>query len=175
MKNNIRFKLRRFRKGDAPSLLKNINDKAIYCYTLDIPYPYTIQIARKWVNLNLEAYRKKKKKMMNFVIDINGEVAGSVGLTAIYNTHKKAELGYWLAKKYWGKGIMTQAVGQTLEYGFVKLGLNRIFAFTRVENIASQKVLQKNNFQLEGLLRKNIIKDGKPKDLYLFAILKKDI
>src|SRR3989338_7157168 len=71
-----RFTLRPFRKGDERSHQKNINDKAIYKYTLRIPYPYTMQHAKKWVKLNLSP----SKKQCRLVIDIEDEAAGSVSI-----------------------------------------------------------------------------------------------
>ena len=99
---------------------------------------------------------------------IDGEVVGCVSLEQIIKNHQ-AELGYWLAEKYWRQGIMTKAVGQMGNYGFNKLGLKRIYAYVFPANQASAKVLLNNGFNKEGLLRKNAIKNGQPVDDYLFA------
>jgi len=105
--------------------------------------------------------------MMNFVIDIKGEVAGSVGFNKIEGY--KAEVGYWLARKYWGRGIMTKAVKLVTQFGFKKLKLRRIYAFVFTSNKASMNVLKKAGFKIEGLLKKNAKKGGKFLDDYLFA------
>jgi len=94
------FILRPFKKGDEASLMKNINNKTIYRNTSHIPYPYTLKDAKEWIGKNLKETKKKKPKQINFVIDINKEVAGAIELDHIEEKHM-AEIGYWLGKRYW--------------------------------------------------------------------------
>ncbi len=108
--------------------------------------------------------------MINFVIDINGEVVGSVSFSKI--KEYKAELGYWLAEKYWNKGIITEAVKLATKFGFKKLKLKRIYIPTFSFNKASMRVTEKNDYKLEGVLRKNVKKDNKFIDEYIFAKIK---
>ncbi len=166
------FSLRPYKKEDAKSLAKNINNKKIYENTLNIPHPYTLKDAQEWIDENLKELKKKNPSKINFVIDINGEAAGEVSFRKI--EEHKAELGYWLAEKYWGKGIMTQAVKLITKFGFEGLGLKRIYVFAFLFNKASQRVLEKTGFKKEGILKNNVIKDGKMMDDYLFAKIKKE-
>ena len=165
-----KFILRPYKKGDEKSLTLNINNKKIYRNTLHIPYPYTVKDAKKWVSDNLKEAKNKKFKSINFVIDINGEVAGGIGFDSIQE--HKAEIGYWLGEKYHGQGIMTQAAKLVTKFGFEKLKLKRIYAFVFLWNKPSARVLEKNGFKLEGILIKNVKKDGKLLDNYLFAKIK---
>ncbi|MCH7759454.1 GNAT family N-acetyltransferase [Patescibacteria group bacterium] len=165
-----RFILRPFRKGDEFTLAKNINNKKIYKYTQNIPYPYTLDHARVWVKVNLKEQKRKKPKKLNFVIEIDREVAGSIGFNKIY-VHK-AEIGYWLAEKYWDNGIMTQSLKLVSKFGFEKLKLKSIFATVFYSNKASARVLGKAGYKKEGLLKNHIIKDKKLKNVYLFTKLK---
>ncbi len=162
-----RFILRPFRRGDEESLAENINNKKIYRNTFCIPYSYTSKDAREWITKNLKEMKNKKPKEINFVIDINSEVAGSIGFSKIEG--HKAEIGYWLAEKYWGRGIMTQAVKLITKFGFEKLKLRRIYAYVFFFNKTSMRVLEKAGYKFEGILRKNVIKDSKLIDDYLFA------
>lgn len=164
------FILRPFRKSDAKTLSKNINNKKIYRNTSHIPYPYTLKDANEWLEKTIKENRKKKPAKINFAIDINGEVVGSVGFVKIEG--HKTELGYWLAEKYWGKGIMTKATKLLTAFGFNKIGLKRIYARVYSFNKASQRVLEKAGYKLEGILRKDIKKDSKFIDTYLFAKVK---
>lgn len=164
---NKNFTLRPFRKGDEISLARNINDKLIIRNTLAIPYPYTLKNAKDWIIKSLKEAKKKKPQIVNFVIDINGEVAGSVSFNKIKG--HKAEMGYWLSIKYWNKGIMTKAVKMMTQFGFKKLGLKRIYAFVFTFNGASVKVLEKSGYKFEGILKKNTKKGKKFFDNYLFA------
>jgi len=164
------FILRPFRKGDEESLTKNINNKKIYRNTFCIPYPYTLKDAREWITKNLKEMKNKKPKEINFVIDINSEVAGSIGFSKIEG--HKAEIGYWLAEKYWGRGIMTQAVKLITKFGFEKLKLRRIYAHVFFFNKTLMRVLEKASYKFEGILRENVIKDSKLMDDHLFAKVK---
>ena len=165
------FILRPFKKGDEFSLAKNINDRGIIRNTLIPFYPYKLKNAKDWVKKNLGENKKKNPKMINFVIDISGEVVGSVGFSRIEERHQ-ALLGYWLAKKYWNKGIMTKAVKLITKFGFKKLGFKRIYADVLYFNKSSMRVLEKAGFQLEGILRKSIKKGNRFIDNYLFAKVK---
>ncbi|MGC9598870.1 MAG: GNAT family N-acetyltransferase [Minisyncoccia bacterium] len=161
------FTLRPFRKGDEVSLARNINDKMIARKTLLIPHPYTLEDAKQWIKKNLNEAKKRKRQRISFVIDIDGEVAGSLGFNKIED--HKAELGYWLARKYWNKGIMTRAVKIFSKFGFRALGLKRIYAFAFPFNNASIRVLEKSGFIYEGLLRKHSKKGKTFLDGVLYA------
>ena len=168
----MKFKLRKFRKGDEESLRANINDITIYRNTSTVPYPYTKKHADQWVKRNLKLNRQRNPAEINFVIEIEGEVAGSVGLTKIDRKNRNAELGYWLGKEYRNQGVMTKAVNETLKFGFSKLKLKRIDGYVFSFNKPSQKVMEKVGLKKEGFLRSAIYKDGKYLDLFLFAKIK---
>jgi len=165
-----KFILRPFKKGDEIPLRNSINNKKIYRNTLAIPYPYTSKHAKEWIRKNLKEGRKKKPAMVNFVIDIDCGVAGAVGFHKI--EWYKAEIGYWLAEKHWGQGIMTEAVKLATKFGFKKLKLKRIYATVFPSNKASMRVLEKNNYNFEGVLRKYYKKDNKFLDANLYAKVK---
>ncbi|MCD6270294.1 GNAT family N-acetyltransferase [bacterium] len=162
-----KFILRPFRKGDEESLRRSINNRTIYKNTLSIPYPYTLKDAKKWVAKAIEKTKQRKSDSVYFVIDIGGEVAGSVSFTKI--KQYKAEIGYWLGEKYWRQGIMTEAVKLATKFGFKELKLKRIYAYVFPWNKASMRVLEKAGYNLEGILRKDIKKNNKFIDAYLFA------
>lgn len=166
-----KFILRPFRGGDEESLIKNINNKIIARNTLTIPHPYKMKNARRWINRNLKLDKKKNKHEINFVIEIDGEVAGEIGLNKIIEGHM-AEIGYWLGKKYWGKGIMTAAAKLVTKYGFEKLGLRRIYAFVFPFNKSSAIVLEKAGFKYEGKLKKHAKKGNKFLNDFLYAKIK---
>ncbi|KPJ73052.1 hypothetical protein AMJ48_02300 [Parcubacteria bacterium DG_74_1] len=166
-----KFILRPFRRGDEKSLMKNINNPTIARNTLRIPYPYKLKDARWWINRNLKLARKKKKIEINFAIEMNKEIIGGVGLDKMFYGHS-AEIGYWLGKKYWGQGIMTEAVKLVTKYGFNKLKLSRIYAFVFSFNRASAAVLKNAGFKYEGKLRKHVKKGNKLLDDLLFAKVK---
>jgi RimJ/RimL family protein N-acetyltransferase len=116
----------------------------------------------------LENVVKKHSWFQAIVVD--GEVVGSVTLEQGSGDFCcKAELGYVSAKKYWGNGIMTKAVGLAVEKGFQELDVVRIEAKTHPANTNSQRVLEKNGFVREAFLKKAIVRKGNIEDLYLYA------
>jgi|SRR3989344_2505091 len=161
------FILRPYKKGDEAPLAKNVNNKDVYRYTLAIPYPYNLKDAKEWIKHCMSLDKKTKKDEINFAIVIGGEVAGGIGLKGI-NGHK-AEIGYWLGKDYWNKKIMTNAVKLVTNFGFNQLRLKRIYALVFSPNKASKKVLDKNEYKQEGIMRKYEDKDGKLMDTLIYA------
>ena len=168
IKKKQKFKLRPFHPGDVPALYKNINNKKIIDNLATVPYPYTLKHARDWVKRCIK--REMAKDAVDFVlaIEIDNEAAGAVGLHKIVRNHK-AEIGYWLARKHWGKGIMTEAVKLMETRGRKKFGLRRIYAGVFAYNIGSKRVLEKCGFEFEGRQKKEIKKGKKYIDGLLFA------
>ncbi|MCC8359744.1 GNAT family N-acetyltransferase [Salinimicrobium sediminilitoris] len=101
------------------------------------------------------------------------EFCGAIGFNNLSREHKKAELGFWLLPKYWGRGYVQESMEVVLDHGFGKLDLHRIEAFVETENISSQKALEKQHFQQEGIMRDSEIKDGRFISVVVFSKLKK--
>ena len=81
-----------------------------------------------------------------------GEVIGTCGYYGSHSWHKRAGVGYDLARPFWRQGIMTEALGAIVEFGFKSIGLNRIEAVVMLENERSVKLLEGMGFQQEGVL-----------------------
>lgn len=99
-------------------------------------------------------------------------------VVVFFNTHpehSRTEIGYELSKEYWGKGIASEALEAIILYGFQHFQLERIEALVEPANSASSKLLEKNGFKREGLLRHYEFTCGKFDDLYMYSILKGDI
>ena len=84
----------------------------------------------------------------------------------------RAEIGYWLAKPYWNRGIMTAVVKKVCQYGFKEFGLVKITAHVFATNPASGRVLEKCGFEQEGFLKKHYLKDGRYLDAGLYGLVK---
>lgn len=106
-------------------------------------------------------------------ICLDEKVIGSLTLDKGKGAHNcKAELGYVLARKYWGMGLVTQAIKLALETGFKDLDVERIEAYVDPANIGSQRVLEKNGFTKEGFLRNFVLQKGILKDRLIYSFLK---
>jgi [ribosomal protein S5]-alanine N-acetyltransferase len=103
----------------------------------------------------------------------NDTVIGTCG----YMFHEpsfRAELGYDLARPYWGRGIMTKALQAIIRFGFEELGVNRFQALVMPGNTASVRLLQNLGFQEEGVLREYAYFKEGFHDLHCFSLLKKE-
>ena len=87
----------------------------------------------------------------------------------------KVGIGYGAAHAHWGKGFVTEATRAIIEWAFQQPSIYRVYATTDVENIASQRVLEKVGMQCEGILRRYIVHpniSNVPRDSYMYAIIK---
>jgi [ribosomal protein S5]-alanine N-acetyltransferase len=106
---------------------------------------------------------------LKFAIVDDGELAGTITLSnVVYEAARSANLGYWVDAKRNGRGLATRAVAALVEHAFGTLGLHRLEAGTLVDNVASQRVLEKNGFELIGLARNYLHIGGAWRDHLLF-------
>jgi len=111
-----------------------------------------------------------------FCITVNDEVAGSIGLHLQKDIMRRnAELGYWVAEPFRGKGVCTTAVRLLTKYGFEHYDIDRIFARPFGRNISSQKVLMNAGFTFEARFLQNIIKNGAMEDELFFGIRRESL
>lgn len=161
------FILRPWCLDDLTSLVKYANNFQIAKNLTDMfPHPYHISDGKHFLERVLH-----DNPCRIFAIDIKGEAAGAIGLHPQTDIHQKnMELGYWLAEDFWGHGIMTEAIKQQVAYGFKTFPINRIFARPFGTNKASQRVLEKGGFKLEGHFKKVLYKNGDYLDELIYAV-----
>ena len=160
------FKLRSFRNEDAEAFHLAINTQSIARDTTII-IPWSLDNIRWWIGFINDAAAKRPLTEQHFIIEIEGELAGSIGIINIEG--HKCEIGYWLKDQYSGRGIMTKIVGLVSDYIFINLRLKRIFAPVLTHNKASVKLLENNGFLMEGVLKSFYFKDGKYIDALCYA------
>lgn len=163
----MQFTLRPWKIEDLDSLVKFANNYEIAKYMTDrFPYPYNAENGKTFIES-----ATNDLPFNIFAIDIDGEASGGIGLHLQTDIQcRNAEMGYWLAEPYWGKGIITKAVTQMVDYGFNTWDIDRIFARPFGMNTGSQKVLEKAGFVLEGRFEKTIFKNGEFQDELVYAI-----
>lgn len=162
------FLLRDWRMEDAPSIARYGNNRKIWLNLRDgFPYPYTLRDAETYIRRLNEV-----KPRTVFAIATASEAIGSIGLMPGADVHRfTAEMGYWLAEPFWGRGIMTSAVKSMVSYAVRELKLHRISAEPYVSNPASARVLEKAGFTREGILRSSVYKNGMVLDQFLYAYI----
>jgi len=164
--------IREWKAGDKDALVKHADNSKIASNLRDwFPSPYTNNDAKEFLSIVTAS-----KPPAIFAITTTSEAIGGIGLTIGKDVHRlTAELGYWLAETYWGKGIMTSAVTAITEIAFNQFGLNRVYAEPFMSNTASVKVLEKAGFQFEGRLRASVIKNGQVLDQLLYSKVKEGV
>ena len=164
-------KIRKWKRSDAKDLAIALSNKRIQDNLRDgLPYPYTEQDGADYISAMLSA---DENEVFSFAVTVDGRAVGSIGVFRRENIHRQtAELGYYLAEEYWGKGIMTEAVTQVCKYVFEKSDVIRIYAEPFAYNAPSCRVLEKAGFQYEGTLRSNAVKNGKILDMKMYSLLK---
>ncbi|MCB2109196.1 MAG: GNAT family N-acetyltransferase [Rhodobacteraceae bacterium] len=153
-----RLVLRPFTPADAPRVRELADEWDIARMTASIPHPYPEGLAEKWIAAH-DGVRTAGKGYP-FAITLDGTLIGSVG--ADRNGTGALELGYWLGKPYWGRGIVTEAAAAVLDFCFGWLAVDRVYAGHLAENVASSRVLQKLGFAGDGCQeRKSLALDKK--------------
>ena len=169
-----RLVLRPLRASDAAAIQAAAASRAIADTMISIPHPYPDGEAERYVARQLAEAERGRASV--FVIAPKGAAAlvGIVEVREIEREHSQAEMSFWTAEGAWGRGYMSEALGAVVAYGFEVLGINRLYAYHMVRNPASGRVLEKNGFRKEGLLRQRVRKWGVFEDVVLMAMLRED-
>ena len=147
-----RLRLRAPQLSDAERVAEFIGDFDVCKMLATVPYPYSLKDAHTW--LGAHEARTCAGEIFNCAIDLKGlqGVIGAIGLTGIQMIEggKIAEFGYWLAKPFWGKGIMTEAGRALLKHAFERLDFAGLKSGHFKENFRSGNVLAKLGFRYAG-------------------------
>ena len=134
-----------------------------------MPYPYTEDAADWWLEMVSE--HDGKDGVFRAIVQ-DGKIIGNISVEQKQDVYcRDAELGYLLLTDCWSRGVMTEAVRQMCEIAFSELDIIRITGLVYAPNVASQRVLEKNGFEREGLQRNAVCKDGQIYDLYVYGKL----
>jgi len=131
------------------------------------PNPFTKQDAIDFINIQLD-----QNPPQRFLIFYKNELAGEIGITIQDDVHRLcAEIGYFIAEPFWGKGLATEAIKLMTAYTFATFEIVRIVAGVFDFNKASMKALEKNGYYLESIRKKAVIKKGQIIDDYIWVKL----
>jgi [ribosomal protein S5]-alanine N-acetyltransferase len=107
-------------------------------------------------------------------VQLEQGVVGTCALANIDRKHRRAEVGFALARAFWGRGLIVRALPAVIQFAFERLDLHRIEADTDPRNVASMRVLERLGFQREGLLRERYFQFGEAQDAVFFGLLRRD-
>ena len=146
------------------------------CYVEVMEYPRADRAVITWTEDGRREEVHAGEEAYAFAIDAGGEAVGSIQLTRQGNIHRRtAELGYYVVRRLWGSGVCTEAVRQICRFAFENTDLLRVYAEPFADNAASCRVLEKAGFRLEGVMRRNAVKNGVVRDMRLYSLVREDL
>ena len=163
-----RCDVRSWRPDDLPALVAYADNRRIWLNLRDrFPHPYTKHAGREF----LRTVQTQRPETL-FAIAVGGEAVGGIGFVMLADVERvSAEVGYWLAEPFWGRGIATEALVAVTRYAIETHGFTRLFVVPFATNQGSCRVLEKAGYVLEGRLRRSAIKDGRIMDQLQYAFI----
>ncbi|MDA8443400.1 MAG: GNAT family protein [Peptococcaceae bacterium] len=166
-------KLRAYRRGDIPLAWEYINDPEVKrLLSPGIPFPLTLGEEEKWFE-NISAYNDT----YNFAIETlqGGKYIGGCGINNVDWKNSVATVGIFIGDKgFWGKGLGTDAMQILLKFIFEQMNLNKVKLLVYSFNPRAIKCYEKCGFQREGILRREIFRDGQYHDQFVMGILREE-
>jgi RimJ/RimL family protein N-acetyltransferase len=142
-----RLLLRPFSPDDLDAFVSLNADPDVMRYIGD-GKPQTKEQTRTRFNAVLDHWKQHGFGLCTVIEKTSGDFVGFCGLKFL-DTSDEIEVGYRLAKRFWRRGLATEAARASLEYGFETLGLKRIVAVVQPENAASCRVIEKIGLRYE--------------------------
>jgi ribosomal-protein-alanine N-acetyltransferase len=169
-----RLLLRKMRLDDAEALFAYASDPEVTRY---VPWDThrSMEDSESFLGFATEGYERGDFGGWGVVLKDDGVFIGTCGIDVGYAPeHARAELGYVLSRKHWGKGLMPEAVRAVIRFSFGRMGLNRVEARCIAENTASARVMEKAGMTYEGTLREREFIKGAYRDMKLYSILRRE-
>jgi ribosomal-protein-alanine N-acetyltransferase len=166
-----RLVLRELQLEDAEMLFRIYSDEEAMRY-YDTPM-YRLEQVQRSIATHRSRFENNEAIRWGITIKGSKDIVGNCGFYRD-SYSRYALLSYVLARPYWGKGLMTEALRVIIAFGFDHYQLHRIEAHVVVSNQASLSVLQKLGFKKEGFLRERFYENNHFHDEWVFALLKGD-
>lgn len=168
-----RLRLRPLQPGDAAAVFALHADPAVMRYWATPPWTDPAQ-ADAYIARDLAAMAAGDFIRLGLERRADGRLVGACTLFGFVLSSRRAEIGYLLAHDCWGAGLMHEALGALLDWGFGVLDLNRVEADIDPRNAGSRRTLERLGFRLEGVLRERWIVAGEVSDTGLYGLLRRD-
>jgi [ribosomal protein S5]-alanine N-acetyltransferase len=167
----VRF--RRITFDDASDMFEYASEEDVAKF-VTWPAHKTLDDSKQFITSIIERYSMNQVAPWGVALKDSNKLIGTCDFVHWYPNHGRAVIGYVLGKKYWGRGIITNAVKEMINFGFESMKLNRIEARCKIENIGSEKVMIKNGMKFEGILRQSMYAKSKYHDLKIYSILRSE-
>jgi RimJ/RimL family protein N-acetyltransferase len=148
-----RLYVRELALKDTEELSKVLSDPESMQY---YPEPFSKEKVEKWIRWNINNYKKYNHGLWAVILKDGEKFIGDCGITMqIIEKETVPEIGFHIIKDYWNKGYATEAALACKDYAFRVLNYPKVFSYTTVKNVPSQKVAEKIGMQVYKLFEKN--------------------
>lgn len=168
-----RLVLRRMEAASAPGLFALRRDPEVMRYVEREP-PETIAEIEELISQNEQGLQNQACIAWSLWTRESPRFCGTIGYWRMQPEHDRAEVGYMLARDWWGKGLASEALQAALEYGFQSMGMHSVSADVNPDNSASIRLLERHGFVREAYFRENFLWRGNYLDSAVFGLLKQD-
>jgi ribosomal-protein-alanine N-acetyltransferase len=168
-----RLRLRRFTLDDVDDVWEYTGDPEVTRYLILDTQPNRRE-ATKLLEKAIAAYESLDSPIWAVDYKLENKVVGGCSMRNWERASGRVEIAYALSRRYWQRGIMTEALQALLDLGFERMGLNRVEAHTMPLNVASSRLLEKLGFRCEGIMRQREFFKGAYQDLALYSLLASD-
>ena len=166
-----RLVIRRMAMADAEDIYEYGRDPEVSRHVLWDAYR-SLGEARMYLKYVQRQYRLNEPASWGIELKATGRLIGTIGFMWWNQEYRSAEVGYSLSRAYWNQGLMTEALGAVIKFGFEEMNLNRIEAQHETTNPASGRVMEKVGMKKEGVLRQRLRNKGKFVDVALYSVLR---
>jgi diamine N-acetyltransferase len=168
------IRLRAIEREDLPRFVAWLNDPEVR-RNLQLFQPLSLAQEEEWFKGTLQRAVEEQPLVIEIKTADGWQAVGNVGLFAISQTDRSAEIGIFIGEKsFWGKGYGTEVMRLMLKHGFKELNLNRIFLRVYETNLCGLRSYEKAGFKQEGRLRQGRFMDGKFIDVLLMSVLRSE-
>jgi ribosomal-protein-alanine N-acetyltransferase len=165
-----RLTLRPLEAGDADSLHVLMSDVEVMAFW-DWEAVEDIDVTRQILADQLEAVAKDRARHWAMLRTLDNAFLGACEVSEIDHWHHRAEIGFIMAKAYWGDGYALEALQAAIDHSAVALRLRRLSARIHLGDVRSARLLERLGFHEEGLLRGYVDREGERRDCQLFGLL----
>lgn len=166
--------LRNYTETDAAQLFATVNENRTHLRQWLQWVDATTTQEHSVAYIMAAKQEQHEQKSIAFGIFKANELIGGVSMHHWDHKVNKAQLGYWIAKKEQGKGLLTQSVKTLMQFCFHQLQINKLEVHHLKENIRSERVAHKLNFKLEAILRDSLLVNGTVQDVVIHGILRRE-
>lgn len=168
-----RIALRALGDDDVPGLFAIFSDPEVMRHWDSPPLKSTADAAALFRDIR-EGFETRRLFQWGISDQTDGRVIGTCTLFRLDRSHRRAEIGFALGRRYWGKGLATEALRALIAFAFEQLNLHRLEADADPRNDRSLRLLERQGFKREGYLRERYHVDGEIQDAIILGLLKSD-